>query len=278
VNDLPEISVISDLNMDENTTSPPILFSVTDVETLAQDLVVRVSASNTNLFPPVASPPGQQAGLSLGGTGTNRTLLLAPATNQSGVARITLTVTDTNGGVSLRDFQLTVRQTAIAPTISSQPGAQTVTNGATAMFSVTANGTAPLAYQWFFTPSGPAPCRPAGPQAGETNATLTVTGVRTCDAGSYYVVVTNRAGSATSAPAALRVLVSPSITSITRAGTTAQISFSSEAGLSYTVQFTDAPEAPGWNPLPTVVGTGVTMTVADPAATASSRIYRIRVE
>jgi hypothetical protein len=251
---------------------------VTDVETLAQDLAVTVSASNTNLFPLAGGPPGQQAGLSLGGTGTDRTLTLTPATNQSGVARITLTVADTNGGASVREFQVTVRQTAIAPTITGQPANQTVTNGATAEFNVTANGTGPLAYQWFFTPAGPPTCRLAGLQAGETNAMLTVTGVRPCDAGSYRVVVSNRAGSATSVPATLRVLVSPSITAITLAGSTAQISFTSEAGLSYTVQFTDSPEAPGWSPLPTVVGTGAIMTVTDSAATASSRIYRVRVE
>jgi hypothetical protein len=269
VNDLPGISLIPDLSMDDNTTSPPISFSVTDVETPAAELAVVATASNTNLFPLVGGPPGQQAGLLLDGTGTNRTLTLVPATNQSGVALITLTVTDNNSGASNRSFQVTVRQTAIAPTITGQPESQTVTNGATAVFSVTANGTAPMFFQWQ---------RNGADLPGQTNATLTITGAQGSDAGSYLVVVRNRAGSVTSAPAALRVLVSPSITSIALVGVAAQISFTSRAGLSYTVEFTDSPEAPGWNPLPTVVGTGAIMTVTDSAATASSRIYRIRVE
>ncbi len=37
---------------------------------------------------------------------------------------------------------------AVAPTISAQPQALTVTEGQPASFAVTAGGTAPLAYQW----------------------------------------------------------------------------------------------------------------------------------
>ncbi|MCE2646300.1 MAG: immunoglobulin domain-containing protein, partial [Burkholderiaceae bacterium] len=37
---------------------------------------------------------------------------------------------------------------AVAPSITAQPAAVSVTEGQTAAFSVTATGTAPLAYQW----------------------------------------------------------------------------------------------------------------------------------
>ena len=39
------------------------------------------------------------------------------------------------------------------PAIISGPQHQTVTNGADVVFSVTATGTPPLAYQWQFTPT-----------------------------------------------------------------------------------------------------------------------------
>ena len=107
---------------------------------------------------------------------------------------------------------------------------------------------------------------------------LVLTNVQRADAGSYSVVASNAAGPQASAPAALRVLISPTITSITRSASTAQISFTSEAGLSYTVEFKDAVDAPAWGALAPVPGTGGLLTVTDAAATVESRIYRVRVE
>jgi hypothetical protein len=97
-------------------------------------------------------------------------------------------------------------------------------------------------------------------------------------------MATNPAGQALSVPAVLRVLVSPTITAIRQASPAAQISFSTEAGLSYIVEFKNASEPlsgtnlPGWNPLGPVVGTGGVIVVVDPAATVPGRIYRVRVE
>jgi hypothetical protein len=54
---------------------------------------------------------------------------------------------------------------------------------------------------------------------GATNATLTITNAQTSDDGGYSVIVTNSAGSVTSAPpAVLTVLTSPGFTGITAAG------------------------------------------------------------
>jgi uncharacterized repeat protein (TIGR01451 family) len=82
------------------------------------------------------------------------------------------------------------------PVITSQPSNQSVTNGGTAQFSVTASGTQ-LVYQW----------RLAGTNLpGATNATLTITNSQPKDAGSYTVEVGNPAGVELSAPATLTVL------------------------------------------------------------------------
>ncbi len=90
------------------------------------------------------------------------------------------------------------------PAITSQSQNQTVTNGANVTFSVTANGTPPLGFQWQFTPASG-----AGGQGtnlpGATGSNLTLTAVTFAQAGYYAAVVTNAAGSALSDPLALAV-------------------------------------------------------------------------
>ena len=65
-------------------------------------------------------------------------------------------------------------------------------------FSVTATGTAPLTYQWRFNSS---------PIAGATAAAYTRSNAQPADIGSYSVVVTNSAGTATSSNATLSLFV-----------------------------------------------------------------------
>jgi len=85
---------------------------------------------------------------------------------------------------------------ATAPQIVQQPLGQTVGSGTPVSLQVQASGTAPLAYQWF---------RNSLTLSGETNSTLTLTNGSVLNAGSYFVVVTNVAGSATSTVARVRV-------------------------------------------------------------------------
>jgi hypothetical protein len=86
---------------------------------------------------------------------------------------------------------------ATAPSITVQPTDVSVVAGATATFSVTAAGTAPLTYQW---QKGTTPI--AGAMAASYTTPATVAG----DSGSTFaVVVTNATGSATSNAATLTV-------------------------------------------------------------------------
>ena len=89
------------------------------------------------------------------------------------------------------------------PRITQPPGSLEVTAGSNPAFSVTANGTAPLAYQWYGN---------GVPIAGGTGASLTWSNVQPAQAGNYCVVITNPAGNATSAVATLTVDAPPSIT------------------------------------------------------------------
>ncbi len=95
---------------------------------------------------------------------------------------------------------LTVR---VPPNVTGDPASQTVNPGDPASFTVTATGTGPLGYQW----------RKGGMGiSGKTSATLTLASCVAGDAGSYDCVVTNLAGTATSAAATLTVRTVPSIT------------------------------------------------------------------
>jgi uncharacterized repeat protein (TIGR02543 family) len=92
------------------------------------------------------------------------------------------------------------------PVITTQPASQTVSAGANVTFTVGADGSAPLSYQWL---------KNGAAMAGATAAGLTLTNVQAADAGAYRVVVSNAAGSATSATAVLTVETGPVAPSIT---------------------------------------------------------------
>jgi len=88
------------------------------------------------------------------------------------------------------------------PAISLQPVSQTI-NGNTALnLSIQATGTASLAFQWF---------RNDVAIVGATAATYSVSSVQVTNAGSYYAIVTNAWGSATSAVATVAVVAPPII-------------------------------------------------------------------
>ena len=80
-----------------------------------------------------------------------------------------------------------------APQILVQPQSQSVVAGTNAIFSVAANGSPTLSYQWWFNNSS---------LTGATNAALVLTNVQSAQAGNYFVVASNAYGSITSAPPA----------------------------------------------------------------------------
>ncbi len=112
-------------------------------------------------------------------------------------------VINSSGSVTSAPAVLTVGNVT-PPTISSQPASQATTTGANVSFTVGANGTAPLSYQWLFNGAS---------LSGATGATLSLTKVQTTQSGNYSVIVTNSFGAATSAVAVLTVTnpIPPSI-------------------------------------------------------------------
>ncbi len=80
----------------------------------------------------------------------------------------------------------------LSPTLSAQPAPVAVNAGAPATLAVTVSGTGPFSFQW----------RKDGvPIAGGTSAALSLAAAQVGDAGLYDVVITNVAGSVTSAGA-----------------------------------------------------------------------------
>lgn len=88
------------------------------------------------------------------------------------------------------------------PSIDIQPADIGVIQGANASFFVTASGTSPLSYQWRFD---------GAVIPGATFSSYAVNVAQPEKEGAYTVVVTNIAGSVTSAPAILTVFIPPSI-------------------------------------------------------------------
>jgi probable HAF family extracellular repeat protein len=128
----------------------------------------------------------------LDATGTGWTLVEARAINDAGQ----IVGTGARGGAT-HGFLLTP---LTPPRITQQPTNATFTCGSTAMLTITATPSA-VVYRWH------AGSPPTGtPVANATNASLVLTNASAAQAGNYYVIVTNAAGSVTSSVANLTVV------------------------------------------------------------------------
>jgi hypothetical protein len=105
-NQSPTISTIGAQTTDKNKATAAISFTVNDTETPATSLTVAGTSSNTTLVP--------NSSIVVSGTGGVRTVVVTPASNQTGTATITLTVTDGGGKTAATTFTLTVNATAPA--------------------------------------------------------------------------------------------------------------------------------------------------------------------
>jgi hypothetical protein len=95
----PSISDIANQTINENQSTEPISFTVSDPDTPLNLLTVSASSSNTTLIP--------NGNLILDGSGGNRTITVTPAADQSGSATITVSVSDRNSS-SNDTFDVTV--------------------------------------------------------------------------------------------------------------------------------------------------------------------------
>ena len=141
-------------------------------------------------------------------SGATTTALTLATVSASDAASYTVSVSNSLGSITSAVATLTV---IIPPTITSPPAAQTVANGSSAQFAVTATGSAPLTYLWLKNGVG---LTNGVKFSGVTSNVLTIASVTTNELGNYSVVVTNLAGSASSAAAALTVVASPTFVTL----------------------------------------------------------------
>ena len=175
-------------------------------------------------------------GVSIDGA-TTETYTTGPTTLGDNGATFEVAISNSAGNVTSNPAQLTVTVLPVPPAITTQPANATVAVGETATFSVTATGTAPLAYQWMLNGVS---------IDGATTQTYT-TGPTTLgdNGGTFTVSVTNTAGTVTSNPAQLMVTALPVPPAITTQPANATVAVGETATFSVTATGT-APLAYQW--------------------------------
>jgi hypothetical protein len=110
LNVFPAVSALAAQTIAEDTTSPTQSFTISDRETAATSLLVGCRSSNPTLVP--------VANITLGGSGSSRSISVRPARNQHGNTTIFIDVTDAGGATTTRSFSVTVTPVNDAPVAS----------------------------------------------------------------------------------------------------------------------------------------------------------------
>lgn len=96
----PRIGALADQVVNQDTAVGPIPVQITDGGAAAMGVSVTATAADGTLVPP--------SSIVLAGSGTDRTLTLTPAPDQTGSTQVTITVMDAMGHVATGGFRLTV--------------------------------------------------------------------------------------------------------------------------------------------------------------------------
>ena len=161
---------------------------------------------------------------------TNSIFNIANTLSTSG-ATYTVTVTNLISSVTSSNAILTV---LIPVEIISQPIDQTSITGGNAFFSVTANGTQPIIYQWF---KGTNSLIDGANLIGTASNTITLNPVSTNDDGLYSVFISNAYGSITSSIASLSIGIPPQIlNSLYSSNNTITLQMTGTPGFIYAMQ------------------------------------------
>jgi hypothetical protein len=108
----PTITDIADQVTLEDTATASAAFTIGDVETLPDNLIITTSSSNASVV--------AQNGIQISGTGANRSIVITPVANASGSSTITVTVKDA-AGLSVSDtFVVTVTAVNDAPVVADE--------------------------------------------------------------------------------------------------------------------------------------------------------------
>lgn len=157
------------------------------------------------------------------------------------------------------------------PVITTPPQGQTIPWSSNCTFTVTATGTAPLAYQW--------KCNGTN-LVGATGSSYVRPCVQKSDEGSYMVTVTNAVGAITSSPALLNVTLPQPVQFqqiAPQADARIRLRSTGEPGWSYTLQIATNLDFAHPITIPLVCGPDGTFEFVDDVATnAPQRFYRLK--
>jgi hypothetical protein len=176
-----------------------------------------------------------------------------------------------SGSVVIADAVRFLYASALTPpAITTQPRNRAAAPGGSASFSVSASSPLPLRYQW----------RRNGLNiVGQTAATLTIGNVQNINFAAYTVLVSNDDGSVLSQSATLTSAVQPTILSSANTGTNFMVTFTTEFGPVYNVEFKNDLDDSLWQSLSTGLdGTGSPVSIFDNSLTNFMRFYRIHVQ
>jgi len=244
----------------------------------AQPTSVQAAAgTTTNLSVSAASDTGvltYQWQINNGNTGANSNkLFFAPLAFANFSTNYKVIVSDglnstTSGTVSV---------TPPLPTIGTAPSGKAVPQGLGTSLTINPSTfSGQTNYQWRLSGAN---VSGANYGTSGTAKTMTIASMQASNAGPYTVVVNDgfNSLSLTSSPAAtLTVAVNPNIASSV-SGTTMNMTFSSEVGPQYVMEFKNALTNGAWNILTTTNGTGSPITI--PVSTTNAqRYFRVRMQ
>jgi hypothetical protein len=171
VNDIPDMYGIGNITINENSTSGPLSFTVSD--NTVSDLIVIAESSYTLLIP--------DENIQISGTTANRTIEITPASDQTGTSCITLTISDGNASFS-RSFTVTVNCKPAISSIQNQT-TQEDTGIEGISFTVTENNAQHLTITYI-----------SSNQNLINNSGLSFTGAQVCSQGNTYTVTASSVG------------------------------------------------------------------------------------
>jgi probable HAF family extracellular repeat protein len=182
----------------------PLAIAAPVITTQPKNWTVKPGASATFTVAALGAPPltviWNKNGVPVPGATTGTLSLTKIVAGQAG--NYTAVVSNKVGNTTSNTAVLVVNSTPPAIATAGQPkSVLNVKAGATVTFRVTATGDAPLKYQWW---KDGAPLANANNYSGATTLTLTIKKASAANSGSYWVVVSNAAGTKTSNQAQLQ--------------------------------------------------------------------------
>ncbi len=189
VNDAPVITAIADQSAPEDTVLGPLGFTISDAETPAMSLTVNATSDTPLLIP--------SANLVLAGTGGARSITVTPAGDRTGMALVTVSVSD-GVNTTIEAFAVTITDVNDPPTLAAISDV-TVNEDATAqtvsLTGIGAGGVGEDSQTVTVTATTSAPSIVPIPTITGTGATRTLTFTPAANAnGSVTVTVTANDG------------------------------------------------------------------------------------